>query len=111
MTASWLAAHNGTTLITNDARNSGIPAYTLYLAELVRRAGGQLYFLRESASLADIFHHIAQQIGTQYTLGFYPAASPVASGHAAWHQLRVKISGNSGASVVHRASYYSTPSQ
>ncbi|MGH9715002.1 MAG: VWA domain-containing protein [Candidatus Acidiferrales bacterium] len=111
MSVSWLAARNGTTLITNDARNSGIPAYTLYLAELVRRSGGQLYFLRESASLAGIFRRIAQQIGTQYTLGFYPATSLAASGHASWHQLHVEVSGHPGASVIHRAAYYARPSQ
>lgn len=111
MSASWLAAHNGTTLITPDARNSGIPAYTLYLAELVRRSGGQLHFLRESTSLADIFRRIAQQIGTQYTLGFYPSTSPAASSRAEWHNLRVESSGPLGASVVHRAAYYARPAQ
>ena len=109
MSASWLAAHNAATLISNDARNFGIPAYTLYLAELVRRSGGELYFLRESASLTDIFRRIAQQIGTQYTLGFYPATGSAASGHAAWHPLRVEVAGHPGASVIHRAAYYSRP--
>ena len=44
MTPAWLAAHQTATLATPATRSLGIPAYTLYLAELVRRAGGQLYF-------------------------------------------------------------------
>ena len=76
MTPEWLAAHQDSTLLVSDAPKSGIPAYTLYLAELVRRSGGQLYFLRDSATLADIFRRIAQRIGAEYTLGYYPEASP-----------------------------------
>jgi hypothetical protein len=30
-----------------------MPHYTLYLAELARRVGGQLYFLREIGNLSD----------------------------------------------------------
>jgi hypothetical protein len=81
-----------------------VPAYTLYLAELVRRSGGQLYFLRDSATLADIFRRIAQRIGAEYTLGYYPEASP--ANHAGWHRLRVEIVGHPGATIVHRAAYY-----
>jgi VWFA-related protein len=111
MTPDWLAAHNGASLITRDARDWRIPAYTLYLAELVRRAGGQLYFLRESQSLAEIFRRIAQRIGDEYTLGFDPAGSGAASAHAGWHQLRVEVIGHPGGSVIHRAAYYLPASQ
>src|ERR1700685_3966835 len=43
MTPTWLVAHSAETLLTGNVRDLKIPAYTLYLAELVRRAGGQLY--------------------------------------------------------------------
>ena len=104
MTAEWLAAHKESSLLISDAARSAVPAYTLYLAELVRRTGGQLYFLRDSSSLADIFRRIAQRISAEYTLGYYPAET--SSRHAGWHRLRVEVSGHSDATTVHRAAYY-----
>ncbi len=107
MTPEWLAAHDDTTLLTPEARRLEIPAYTLYLAELVRRSGGQLYFLRETETMADTFRKIAQKIGAEYTLGFYPA--PAGGGAGAlpgWHSLRVEVREQPGAQVSHRAAYY-----
>jgi len=69
MTPEWLASHQDSTLLVSNVPKSGVPAYTLYLAELGRRSGGQLYFLRDSTTLADIFRRIAQRIGAEYTLG------------------------------------------
>ncbi len=51
LTGEWLAAHQEQPLVTPAARNAAIPLYTLYLAELVRQVGGELYFLREVGSL------------------------------------------------------------
>jgi hypothetical protein len=104
MTPEWLATHQDSSLLVSEAPKSGVPAYTLYLAELVRRSGGQLYFLRDSATLADIFRRIAQRIGAEYTLGYYPEANP--SNHAGWHRLRVEVIGHPGATTIHRAAYY-----
>jgi Ca-activated chloride channel homolog len=104
MTPEWLAAHKESSLLISDAARSAVPVYTLYLAELVRRTGGQLYFLRDSSSLADIFRRIAQRISAEYTLGYYPAES--SSNHAGWHRLRVEVVGHPGATIVHRAAYY-----
>jgi VWFA-related protein len=104
MTPEWFAAQKDASLLLSDAAKSGVPAYTLYLAELVRRSGGQLYFLRDSASLADIFRRIAQRISSEYTLGFYPVAN--SSTHAGWHRLRVEVVGHPTATVVNRAAFY-----
>jgi len=107
MTPEWLAAHAGATLLTPDARSSGIPAYTLYLAELVRRTGGQLYFLRESQTMADTFRKIAEKVRAEYSLGFYPAPDVSASGaRPGWHSLRVEVVDEPGVRVSHRAAYY-----
>ena len=106
MTPDWLAAHASQTLLNYSARDSGIPAYTLYLAELARRSGGQLYFLREAETLADTFRQIALRIRAEYTLGFSPAASATAAPRSGWHQLRVEVIGHGNPTVVHRASYY-----
>ncbi len=104
LTEDWLAAHASRTLLTEDARGQGIPAYTLFLAELVRRAGGGLYFLREARSGRDAFEKIAGNIRTQYTLGFYPAGENAAS--PGWHSLRVQAKKSAPLRVVNRAAYY-----
>ena len=107
MTPAWLDAHQTVTLVTPAARSLGLPAYTLYLAELVRRAGGQLYFLNESASVADTFRKIAEKIRAEYTLGFYPeedANTP--DDRPGWHPLSVEVPDEPGVRVGHRAAYY-----
>jgi Ca-activated chloride channel family protein len=106
MTAAWLASHAGQTLVTSAARESHIPPYTLYLAELVRRAGGQLYFLREAPTLEDTFRQIARKIRAEYTLGYYPQSDPNASPRAGWRRLRVETPGEPNVSISHRAAYY-----
>ncbi len=107
MTADFLATHAGQTLLTESARDGAIPAYTLYLAEMVRRSGGQLYFLREAETLADTFHQIAVKIRAEYTVGFSPTTAGTArTPRAGWHQLRVEVIGHPNATVTARASYY-----
>jgi Ca-activated chloride channel family protein len=104
MTPAWLASHSANTLLTADARDLKIPAYTLYLAELTRRVGGQLYFLRESDSLTDTFREIARRVRAEYTLGFTP---PQASSNlSTWHSLRVEVIGHTGVNVANRPGYY-----
>jgi Ca-activated chloride channel homolog len=107
MTPQWLATHTAATLVSPNARTLEIPPYTLFLAELVRRAGGQLYFLRESETMADTFRKIAEKIRAEYTLGFYPAPGATGAGASpGWHSLRVEAPGDAGAQVSHRAAYY-----
>jgi len=107
MTPEWLEDHKVATLLSPNARILDIPPYTLYLAELVRRAGGQLYFLRESQTMADTFRKIAEKIRAEYTLGFYPAADANgASASPGWHSLRIEVPADAGARVWHRAAYY-----
>lgn len=106
MTAGWLKAHRGLTLITPDARGSGIPPYTLYLAELARASGGQIYFLHEASSLADTFQQIGLCINAEYLLGFDPQSASGSAPHAGWHALRVSIAGHMGSSLVYRPDYY-----
>jgi VWFA-related protein len=107
MTPAWLAKHVATTLVTPDARKSGIPPYTLYLAELVRRTGGQLYFLREAQSLSDTLRQIAQRVSAEYLLGFTPLPGADSDApHRGWHSLRIEVVGRSDANVVHQAAYY-----
>jgi VWFA-related protein len=106
LTQAMLAAHRGKTFLTVDARESGIPAYTLYLTEIVRRSGGEIYFLHEAGTLAAAFSRIAKRVGLEYTLGISPAPGVNDAPHPGWHQLRVETDGLGEASVVHRSAYY-----
>jgi Ca-activated chloride channel family protein len=91
MTDAWLAERAGASLLGGSAREMGIPHYTLYLAEMVRRAGGRIYFLREIGSLVEVYKRIAAELGAQYTLGYYPAAGLAKPG---WRTLRVTLVGS-----------------
>ncbi|HXW61448.1 MAG TPA: VWA domain-containing protein [Candidatus Acidoferrales bacterium] len=107
MTPEWLAAHQDTTLVNPSARPWSIPPYTLYLAELVRRAGGQLYFLRESQTMAEAFRKVAERIRAEYTLGFSPVgATESAAASFGWHRLSVAVVDQPNIRVSHRAAYY-----
>jgi VWFA-related protein len=111
VTDEWLAAHRKTTIISDASRVMGIPAYTAFLAEFVRRTGGQLYFLREVGTLSDVYRKIAFALRAEYTLGFYPAAS--ASVHG-WHSVSVQLGGATaqlGEKIDCRPSYYIPGSQ
>lgn len=102
MSPQWLALHQSDSLITPAVLPLGIPAYTAFLAELVRRVGGQLYFLNESGSIAGAYHSIVQRLSAQYTLGYYPKAGD----KPGWHSLRVELIGRAGLRVVSRSAYY-----
>jgi VWFA-related protein len=107
MTPEWLEAHRTEMLLTAEARKQNMPNYTLYLAEMARRAGGQLYFLREIGNLREIYRRIALAISAQYTLGFYPTAGTARPG---WRALRVELAEGAkvppGSKLTYRGSYY-----
>jgi Ca-activated chloride channel family protein len=110
MTDAWLAARQNAMLVTPTARDLGMPHYTLYLAELVRRAGGRVFFLRELGTLREVYRRIAETLSAQYTLGYYPAAG---TGNPGWRAVRVELRGRSdvpatmhGARLTHRVAYY-----
>ncbi|HEX5423390.1 MAG TPA: VWA domain-containing protein [Candidatus Acidoferrales bacterium] len=106
MTGHWLDAHRNKTLISPDALTAGIPAYTAFLAELVRQAGGQLYFLNEAPTLADTFRQIAEKIRAEYTVGYYPQLGANATDRAGWHRLRVDLPADPNVAISNRAAYY-----
>jgi len=107
LTSDWLSARTEQPLITAAARNSGIPIYTLYLAEFVRQVGGGLYFLREVGSLAEIYRTIALKLEAEYTLGYYPAAGVANPG---WRKLKVELRHGAEVSTIpqiaYRSAYY-----
>ena len=94
-------------LLTAEAQRLGMPHYTLYLAELVRQAGGGLYFMRELGGLAGVYQRIALTLGAEYTLGYYPPAGVARPG---WRSLDVQLrpgaSAPAGSNIEHRSAYY-----
>lgn len=107
MTEDWLSARRDQSLITTSARRSGVPLYTLYLAELVRQVGGELYFLREVGSLAGIYHSIALKLEAEYTLGYYPKSD---AGTPGWRKVKVELQQDARipaeSRLAYRATYY-----
>lgn len=107
MTEDWLSARRDQSLITTSARRSGVPLYTLYLAELVRQVGGELYFLREVGSLAGIYHSIALKLEAEYTLGYYPKSD---AGTPGWRKVKVELQQDAripaDSRLAYRATYY-----
>jgi len=108
MTDDWISGHRAQPLATPAARALGIPEYTLYLAEMIRQVGGELYFLREVGSLAQIYHNIVVKLEAEYTLGYYPAAGIAKPG---WRQLKVELRSQAAdvpanSRIAHRTAYY-----
>jgi hypothetical protein len=107
MTDAWLSAQREQPLVTSAARTAGIPLYTLYLAELVRQVGGELYFLREIGSLADIYRSIALKLDAEYTVGYYPAAGISKPG---WRKVKIELRQGAqipaNSQIAHRTAYY-----
>ncbi len=109
MTPEWIAAHRGDAFLAQASGEPSIPAYTMYLAELVRRSGGELFFLNEANTLEGVFQQIALRIGGEYALGISPGHAPGAAPHPGWHNLRVEVAGHGSVSVIHRSTYYLPP--
>ena len=107
MTPEWLEGHQNSMLVTPESSKQNMPHYTLYLAELARRVGGQLYFLREIGNLSEIYRRIALAISAQYALGYYPSAGTTRPG---WRALRVELASRAnappGSRLTYRGSYY-----
>ena len=74
------------------------------LEHLARATGGEVYLPKEPSEVVGICREIAQDIRSQYTLGF----SPPADAGTAWHTLRVAASapGMSHLTVRARTGYY-----
>ncbi len=103
MTDAWLESHRSEMLVSRAARELGMPHYTVYLAELVRRAGGRLHFLHEMGTLSAVYRRIAETLGAEYTLGYYPKTGLAKPG---WRVLRVELVHPLDARLTHRAAYY-----
>ena len=106
MTPGWLAAHSNSTLISSESRHLQVPPYTIFLAELVRQAGGSLYFLHEAQGLGEVYRRIAMTLHAEYILSASLAGGTTRSG---WHGISVALRdprAHDGARIDCRRSYY-----
>lgn len=76
---------------------------------LAEQTGGRAYYA-DHGSLDQIFHRIADDLRTQYLLGYYPSKRPPED-PGGFRSISVKMSSvaNSGYSVRNRPGYYATP--
>jgi len=68
--------------------------------------GGELYFLQEVGSLAEIYHTIALKLEAEYTLGYYPAGISTPG----WRKLEVALRPDlrlaADSKLTYRTAYY-----
>ena len=79
---------------------------------LAEQTGGRAYYA-DQASLDAVFHRIADDLRTQYLLGYYPHERR-ASADESFHSIAVKLSSVAGSaqySVRHRPGYYAGAQQ
>ncbi|HXE79717.1 MAG TPA: VWA domain-containing protein [Vicinamibacterales bacterium] len=78
------------------------------LMQMAEVTGGQAYFPTSLEALDEIYHRIAMQIRSQYSLGFIPTP---AREPGEWRRLEVRLTGQrKGYKVRARPGYYAAPS-
>jgi VWFA-related protein len=75
------------------------------LTTLAKESGGQAFFPEEVSRLAGIYDRIAQELQSQYSIGYI---SRNASLDGSWRQILV-VAQREGVTVRHRLGYYAVP--
>ena len=75
------------------------------LNALARESGGWAYFPDEVSRLAAIYDRIAQELQSQYSIGYVPSNSKLDGG---WRQILV-LTQREGVTLRHRLGYYASP--
>ena len=73
------------------------------MGELARASGGRNFAAATLQEARGAFAQVANEIGTQYSLGYYPS-NKVRDGR--YRQIKVEVRGVNGASVRARDGYY-----
>jgi Ca-activated chloride channel family protein len=74
-----------------------------FLTSLAQATGGQALFTRSASELTGLYGRIAEELRSQYTLG-YVSANPRRDG--AWRRIAVRTPGREGLVVRHRVGYF-----
>jgi Ca-activated chloride channel family protein len=72
------------------------------LRQLADRTGGRVFPLKRLEDLNDIYAKIAAELGTLYSIGYYPSNS---KHDGQWRPIRVEVN-VSGAQVLARSGYW-----
>lgn len=72
------------------------------LSALARESGGEAYFPTEVSRLAGIYDRIAQELHSQYSIGYIPRNTSL---DGAWRQILV-VTQRAGVTLRHRLGYY-----
>jgi Ca-activated chloride channel homolog len=76
------------------------------LITLSQETGGKYYYA-ESGNLTAVFEQLAEDLRTEYLLGYYPAKTPPS--HSDYHSITVKLNTPADYSLSYRTGYYTNP--
>jgi Ca-activated chloride channel homolog len=75
-------------LRSRDERSRGFSDAEFVLRQLTQQTGGRVFFTREISELASVYGQIADELSSQYTLG-YTSRNPKRDG--AWRRIVVRV--------------------
>ncbi len=83
-------------------KQRGFSEAEFVLRQLTQQTGGRVFFPKQIAELTGVYGQIAQELSSQYTLG-YTSRNPKRDG--AWRRIVVRLS-NSGLTARTKQGYY-----
>ena len=89
----------------DDAEENELERARYLLTSLARESGGQSFFPRDAAELMSVYDRIAQELQSQYSIGYIPKNPSLDGG---WRQILVMLQKH-GLRVRHRLGYYAVP--
>ena len=93
-------------LRSRDERSRGFSDAEFVLRQLTQQTGGRVFFTRDISELASVYGQIADELSSQYTLG-YTSRNPKRDG--AWRLIVVRVSAPN-ASARAKQGYYAPTS-
>jgi Ca-activated chloride channel family protein len=93
-------------LRSRDERGRGFSDAEFVLRQLTQQTGGRVFFTRQIAELASVYGQIADELSSQYTIG-YTSRNPKRDG--AWRRIIVRIAAPN-ASARAKQGYYAPTS-
>jgi Ca-activated chloride channel family protein len=81
--------------------DTGLPRY--FFRTLTEQTGGQAHFLQKIAQLPGVYDHVAQELRSQYSLGYF---SSNAARDGRWRNIQVRVPGHPQLQVRHRTGYF-----
>ena len=93
-------------LRSRDERNRGFSDAEFVLRQLTQQTGGRVFFTRQISELASVYGQIADELSSQYTLG-YTSRNPKRDG--AWRRIVVRVTAPN-ASARAKQGYYAPTS-